>query len=967
MRARACLLVAAIVLTSSGGASGAFAPTGVGGGGWLHGGAFHPTDTDVILVGADVSGVYRTDDFGLSWRPWNAGLPNHDESYSQYVDDLLGIEYNGTVYFYAATYGGIFRAPDSGGWVAQTPPTTVAYRNSSSSSYHADAIPFCCLDDDGSYLVAGAGQSRYGSTSYETTKYPGLPSGSCETWGVGGQYTVWSCDLTGGTDWTPDTATEFGAARDISVASIGGQRYIAVAAHDGIHLKKPGQAWLRFNTVLEDSLDCWSIHLTTRGTLYAAFQRAGYTNRPTGVYRIFDVTTADANTPFTLVGDATQLQPSAQTILDYGRAGDLMFLTVSDGTGTGEEATPDRLFLASRTWSQGTFRGNQPYSAQGVCSWEHMTWYGNPAPYHWFWDFTLNPPAPAVMDPGWTPFPWSDIIFHPVVSRANPDCALIHNNARIHVTANGGDSWLQRYVTGSTSGWTSRGYNELCVEGLDFMSDGRIVEGTGDCGTFLATDATNVAFQCITPVVNIYTSATSNEAWNQEAGRVHVRVNWNGGGDAIFVVIGDMVQKNQPAKLFMYRSGVWTNITGGIPDLDHHLFGDFTFGNDNTCYLIYTKFNDRVGYSGVRPLETGVYKGVYSSGVWTWSTLNTGLSDTEVDFNRFGDQIAYNAYANRVMLACGFRNGYLYGSGDQTVVTHGGLFYLDGLSDTSWSACFDGHSGDFRDFRSIGLSSGSYMYAGTRGRSGSGIGSVLKCTNPRSTPMTWTALANTSAADIPFGFQVPFWADAAYNYSTWDQYAVNKIMTDVRAIVLDPNDPNTIYVGLCGVNFPQKIGLWRMNANGTWQHLSANELFVGMQVPRLAIKGRDTTTLVVGTSGQELYKVGWSVGEPPPNPEDPPEGGVELRILQTERRDAGLGVRFTLTRSGPVEMKVFDVRGRLVQRLALTEAPAGTNVLTWDGRDRNARRVVPGVYLARLKTEGAVATTKLLLAPRRLP
>lgn len=186
----------------------------------------------------------------------------------------------------------------------------------------------------------------------------------------------------------------------------------------------------------------------------------------------------------------------------------------------------------------------------------------------------------------------------------------------------------------------------------------------------------------------------------------------------------------------------------------------------------------------------------------------------------------------------------------------------------------------------------------------------------------------------------------------------------LRATVLDPNDPNTIYVGLCGVNLMQQQGRWRLNSDGTWQHLSQNDLFVGISVPRIAIKGRDTTTLVIGTSGQELYKGSWSTGEPPP---DPPEVVVGLRILQTEYREGQLGVRFSLARSGPVEMKVFDVRGRLVQRLALTEAPAGTNVLTWDGRDRNARREVPGVYLARLKTDGAVATTKLLLSPRRLP
>lgn len=975
MRFRVHLLIALMLLAAPSFAYD-FTATGVGGGGWLHGGTFHPTDTDVILVGADVSGVYRTDDCGASWHPWNSGLPNHEELYTQYVDDLLGMQYNGAVYYYAATFGGLYRAPDSGGWSAQTPTSSFCYRDTRDVNNHADAIPFCCLDDDGAgYLVAGAGKSRLGEASYETGSYPGLPSGSIALWGVDGQYTVWSCDLSQGTTWTPDNSTTFGAARDISVANIGGQRYIAVAARNGVYLKKPGQSWIQFNTVVEDSLDCWSVHLTSRGTLYTAFRRA-ITNpnvslrRPTGVYRIFDVTSADSNTPFTLVCDGTQLQPSNYTILDYGRSGDLMFLAVADGTGSGEQATPDRLFLGSVTSSQGMFRADQAYSAQNGCTWVHLTWYNNTSPYHWFWDLTANPPAAAAMDPGWASFGWSNIIFHPVVSKADPDYVLIHNNTRLHTSTNGGDSWVQRYVTGSASGWTSRGYNELCVEGLDFMPDGRVVEGTADCGMFLATDSNNTAFQWTQPQANYYTTSTSDVSWSNEAGRVHVRDDWNGGGDAIFVIFGDVMQRGTPTKLFMYRNSTWTNITSSLADLDRHIFRDFAFGNDNTCYVIYTKYNGKVGTTyqegdeevPVRPVEAGVYKGVYSGGTWSWTAVNTGLNDDDpgVNFNRFGDAIVYNPYSNRVMLAAGYIGVRLVGGASITV--HGGLFYLDGLSDTSWSACFSGHSADYRDFKSIGLSNGAFMYVGTRGRSGSGIGTVLKCTNPRSTPMTWTALANTSASDIPFGFQTPFWASTSYGYpANWDQFTTNKYFTDVRSIVIDPNNANTIYVGLQGTNFMQKEGLWRLLNGTTWQHLSANELFVGMTVRQLAIKGRDTTTLFVGTDGQELYKLSWYNGEPPPDPQDPGEGGLGLRILQKERGDHPLTIRFTLTRNAPVELKVFDVRGRLVKRFDAGELPAGLHTMSWDGRDGGARKAAAGVYLARLKAGEVEATTKMLL------
>ena len=82
-----------------------FVASDVGGGGWMHSGTFHPLDSDVILIGSDMMGeIFRTDDFGESWYPWNEGLANYDHM-SRYVDDLIGVvEPDGTVAFYAATW-----------------------------------------------------------------------------------------------------------------------------------------------------------------------------------------------------------------------------------------------------------------------------------------------------------------------------------------------------------------------------------------------------------------------------------------------------------------------------------------------------------------------------------------------------------------------------------------------------------------------------------------------------------------------------------------------------------------------------------------------------------------------------------------------------------------------------------------------------------------------------------------------
>ena len=153
---------------------------GVGGGGGLHAGAYHPTNPDVLLMGADVSGVYRSEDNGLNWFSWNEGLPNPEEGFSHYIEDIHALSMGGFTGFYAATYGGIYRRADTGeAWELTTPVPDYAYDvNDTSYGWHAQPVPFACLDDDGdnSLLVAGAGRVRW-NKPYETSYYPGLPDG----------------------------------------------------------------------------------------------------------------------------------------------------------------------------------------------------------------------------------------------------------------------------------------------------------------------------------------------------------------------------------------------------------------------------------------------------------------------------------------------------------------------------------------------------------------------------------------------------------------------------------------------------------------------------------------------------------------------------------------------------------------------------------------------------------------------
>ena len=66
-------------------------------------------------------------------------------------------------------------------------------------------------------------------------------------------------------------------------------------------------------------------------------------------------------------------------------------------------------------------------------------------------------------------------------------------------------------------------------------------------------------------------------------------------------------------------------------------------------------------------------------------------------------------------------------------------------------------------------------------------------------------------------------------------------------------------------------------------------------------------------------------------------------------------IRFSLARSGQVELAVFDSRGRKVSTLAAGELPAGEHARTWTGVDQDGNPVSSGVYFARLRFAGEAA------------
>ncbi len=86
----------------------------------------------------------------------------------------------------------------------------------------------------------------------------------------------------------------------------------------------------------------------------------------------------------------------------------------------------------------------------------------------------------------------------------------------------------------------------------------------------------------------------------------------------------------------------------------------------------------------------------------------------------------------------------------------------------------------------------------------------------------------------------------------------------------------------------------------------------------------------------------------PPWP-NPASGDVKLRLQ--------------VARPSPVDLRIYDARGRLVRAWAAASIDAGVHEYAWDGRNSDGRTAPAGVYLIRARS-GEAQTTRSLIVTR---
>lgn len=92
----------------------------------------------------------------------------------------------------------------------------------------------------------------------------------------------------------------------------------------------------------------------------------------------------------------------------------------------------------------------------------------------------------------------------------------------------------------------------------------------------------------------------------------------------------------------------------------------------------------------------------------------------------------------------------------------------------------------------------------------------------------------------------------------------------------------------------------------------------------------------------------------------PLASGPQLRLLGPNPNPSGAVLAFSLEATMNVQLSIYDLQGRLVETLIDGALPVGEHSVQWQN-SRGATGVSPGVYYARLSSDGTSRTRKLLV------
>ena len=100
------------------------------------------------------------------------------------------------------------------------------------------------------------------------------------------------------------------------------------------------------------------------------------------------------------------------------------------------------------------------------------------------------------------------------------------------------------------------------------------------------------------------------------------------------------------------------------------------------------------------------------------------------------------------------------------------------------------------------------------------------------------------------------------------------------------------------------------------------------------------------------------------NPED--MQNVEVPVLALAQNypnpfNPSTSIRYSLDKSGPISLEIYNIKGQIVKRLFAGTQDIGPHTIIWNGRDDKGSACSSGVYFYRLKTSDKTLVRKMLM------
>ncbi len=410
-------------------------PVGPGAGSFLMAAAIQPDDADVMYVGGDIEGLFKTTDGGRSWTNAGPGLSNSPAGaygVQEIVIDPLDFQR-----VYAATWAGLYRSDDGGlTWDLVFPEV---------DPEDDEILPV-------SYVAVDPSQSD--------VIYAGTGNADSDEDGTGSIYK----SEDDGQSWDQlDVAMDEGATVHGVVVDPGSPeeaRRIVLSSSDGIFRSTDGgESWERANSGLPH-LNTRRLHSSGAGDSFTLFLSVKTTTTPPeqfdgGIYKSTD----GGDNWVSISGDLPMLPDFAEDDTPYYDYWKIALHPTDDQT----------LYAATNLGGWGPDWGVYK-TTDGGTAWTKV-------------DVEV---AHGWLAPGW----WNDFSISVLrVAPSNPDI-LIAGTDFLHRSADGGQTWQQSYTDQVGQAWQGNGL-ELLVA-FDFGFDPADADlwyfGYDDMGLWQSTD-----------------------------------------------------------------------------------------------------------------------------------------------------------------------------------------------------------------------------------------------------------------------------------------------------------------------------------------------------------------------------------------------------------------------------------------------------------------------------------------------